>query len=263
LKQIFADSLMLERKNYQRKGVNLFARKLMAENSLALNKDVQAAQKWFAEAKNFCNNSYESQDIDLSQVRLLLIQQEYNVANQLLASVSEPLHTELRSYLQFSIELMSGNTARADTLMNEYIIQYPSGKYINDAIYQMMFTLGLSPTDKEVFFTANRLMLLQDIAAVDSLIGIFQRTQDEEMLILAIEWAIMLSDESKALSLLDYQWQDEISAEYAALLKLMLTDNRNTEQLMARDFLKSNPNSIFAPKFRQNLSRMNYSKPQY
>jgi hypothetical protein len=32
---------------------------------------------------------------------------------------------------------------------------------------------------------------------------------------------------------------------------------------MARDFLKNNPDSIFAPKFRQSLSRMNYSRPDY
>ena len=83
------------------------------------------------------------------------------------------------------------------------------------------------------------------------------------MLILAVEWSILLSDETRALNLLQREWTDEVCAEYAALLKLMLTSDSEAEQRMAREFLKENPNSIFAPKFRQRLSRANYSRPEY
>lgn len=263
LKQIIADSLMLERNNLQRKGVNLAARKLMAENTLALSKDVDSAQYWYAQARQFCTNSYDQQDIDLALVRLLQIRQDYGQAETLLASVSDPDLAERRDYLKFSNELMRGNTEKADSLMNDLVIRYPGGDYINDAIYQLMFALGLSGGDRDSFFSAYRLMLLQDSAAVDSLRSLFERNQDEELLILATEWAILLADKAKARELLQQQWQDNVCSEYAALLSLLLTDDTSAEQRMARDFLKANPNSIFAPKFRQNLSQVNSTRPQF
>ncbi len=263
LREILADSLLLERNNLQRKGVNLKARKLMAENSLALNRDVEAAAAWYADARKFCTNAYDLQDIDLASVRLLQIRQDYAPAALLLDSVTDPLLLERRDYLRFSVELMRGHTELADTLMNELVIRYPGGVYTNDAIYQMMFALGLEGADRESFFSAYRSMLLQDPAAVDSLQSLSAKTQDEELLILAVEWAILLADKTTAAGLLQHEWQDGISAEYAALLKLTLSGDLAAEQRLARDFLQSNPDSIFAPKFRQNLSRVNYSRPQF
>lgn len=263
LEAIIADSLMLERNNMFRKGINLNARKLMAECVLSLTRDTGAAADWYEQARKFCTNAYDTQDIDLSLVRLHLIRKESAEALQKLARVTEPSLRETKDYLMFSLELLDGNLTVADSLMNEFVIRYPAGKLVNDAIYQMMFTIGLQGSGQTAFFDAWRLMLLHDPAAVDSLAAIFSATQDEELLTLAIEWAIMLARQDKALELLDHDWQDPISKEYAALLKLTLTADRETEQRMAREFLKDNPNSIFAPKFRQNLSQMNYSKPEF
>ncbi|MBW6514525.1 MAG: tetratricopeptide repeat protein [Candidatus Syntrophosphaera sp.] len=263
LEQIMADPLMQERRNIQRKGVNLEARKLMAENSLALSRDTEAAQNWYNEARNFCTNSYDLQTIELALVNLSLIRQDYEAALATLDKVDEPKHRETRDYLQYSAELLRGNTDVADSLMNAYIIRYPAGIYVNDAIYQMMFVLGLEGAQRDGFLSAWRLMLLRDSAAVDSLASLFVQTSDEELLTLAVEWAILLADKTRASELLEHDWQDPISAEYAALLKLLLTKDNEAEQRMAREFLKANPNSIFAPKFRQSLSRLNSSRPEY
>lgn len=263
LQQVIDAPELQSGQNRLRKGINLNARKLMAENILAQRKDVASALTWYQEAKNYCVNSYDTQDIDLAIVRLLLIQKDFVAARNKLLAITDEKHAETRDYLLFTTELMQGNIPQADSLMNEYVIRYPAGTYVNDAFYQMMLVLGLQGADREGFFAANRLMLLKDSAAVDSLQSIFSRTKDEELLILAAEWAILLSDEAKAQSILDYPWEDGVCAEYAALLKLMLTSDSETEQRMARDFLKANPNSIFAPKFRQRLSRANYSRPEY
>jgi tetratricopeptide (TPR) repeat protein len=263
LLQISADPQMRERQNLFRKGVNLATRKLLAETALATAKDIPAALDWYSDARQFCNNKFDLQDLDLAVVRLLIIQQDYDRARQKLLQVREPRHGETRDYLLFTLELMRGNTELADSLMNDYLIAHPSGVFANDAIYQMMLVLGLQETDKESFFGANRLMMLRDPAAIDSLQSVFLRNGDEELLILASEWAILLARQDKAKTLLEHEWQDEVCAEYAALLKLVLTTDGESEQLMARDFLKNNPDSIFAPKFRQSLSRMNYSRPDY
>lgn len=263
LRAVIADSLMLERQNYQRKGVNLNARKLMAENSLALTSNTQAAKSWYEEARKFCGNSYDRQNIDLALVRLQIIDQDYETALALLRGVNEPKHLETRDYLRFSVELLRGNTDIADSLMNEYVIRWPGGVYVNDAIYQMMFVLGLSGDDLDKFHLASRLMLLGDPAAVDTLAAVFASNQDEELLSLAVEWAILLAEPDKALQLLEHEWQDPVSAEYAALLRLKLSTEEEATQRFARDFLTANPGSIFAPKFRMSLTRTGYSRPDF
>jgi tetratricopeptide (TPR) repeat protein len=263
LEEVIADTIMLESRNLHRKGINLKARKLMAENSLALSRDVGQAKKWLVQAKDFCTNSFDTQDIDLALVSLRMIQEDYSTALEDLGSITEEKHRETRDYYRFSIELLRGNTDLADSLMNEYIIHHPAGRYVNDAIYQMMFTYSLEDPLREDFFQAWRQMLLQDPAAVDTLKDIFDQTEDEELLTLAIEWAILLADHTRAAELLKHEWQDPVSAEYASLLELILTRNSSAEQRLAREFLKSNPNSIFAPKFRQSLSRLNENRPDF
>ena len=263
LRAVIADSLMLERKNYQRRGVNLNARKLMAENSLALTKSTAAAKTWYEEARRFCGSAYDRQNIDMALVRLLAIDQDFETALAILNGVNEPKHLETRDYLRFSVELLQGNTDVADSLMNEYVIRWPGGVYVNDAIYQMMFVLELSGKDLDSFHLANRMMLLGDPAAVDTLAAVFASTDDEELLILAVEWAILLAEPDKALNLLEHDWQDPVSAEYAALLRLKLSKAEDEAQRFARDFLTANPGSIFAPKFRMSLARTGYSRPDF
>ncbi|MDD3464220.1 MAG: tetratricopeptide repeat protein [Candidatus Cloacimonetes bacterium] len=263
LRAVIADSLMLERKNYQRRGVNLNARKLMAENSLALTKSTATAKTWYEEARRFCGSAYDRQNINLALVRLLAIDQDFETALTILNGVNEPKHLETRDYLRFSVELLRGNTDVADSLMNEYVIRWPGGGYVNDAIYQMMFVLELSGKDLDSFHLANRMMLLGDPAAVDTLAAVFASTDDEELLILAVEWAILLAEPDKALNLLEHDWQDPVSAEYAALLRLKLNTEEDEAQRFARDFLTANPGSIFAPKFRMSLARTGYSRPDF
>ncbi len=261
LEAVIADSVMLQGRNRYQKSINLNARKLMAENTLALSRDVREARNWLLQARDFCTNNYDRQEIGLALVRLKMIQEDYEAALQDLGSITEEKHRETRDYYKFSIELMRGHADLADSLMNEYVIHYPAGRYVNDAIYQMMFTYSLEGQLREQFFEAWRLMLLQDPAAVDTITRIFDQTEDEELLTLAIEWAILLADPESARELLKHDWQDPVSAEYATLLELALTRDNSAERRLAREFLKTNPNSIFAPKFRQSLSRLNDDRP--
>jgi len=228
LNQILADSLMTERPYIYRQSVNMNARKLMAETTLALEHNPQKAEYWYKEAKKFCANAYEIQNIDLALARLKLTQEDYQSALKILNS-----------------------------------IHFPQSPYVNDAVYQMMFVLGLDKTQQQQFFIATRLMMLQNPACVDTLLAIFENTQDEEILILAAEWSILLNQREKAKTILEHSWQDPICNEYAELLKLSLTEDGEQMQRMARDFLKSNPGSIFAPKFRQYITRQELRPLQF
>ena len=263
--QIIMESLSLpfwkDRNLYYRSSVGVKLRKLMAEIKLAKNEPVDSALVWLNEAKKFSRNNLESQEMDLEIARLYILNGDKTKAQNLLKTINHNNLMEKRDYLNFLNTLLEGETALADTLMNEFIIRYPESQYANDAIYLMMFTLNMAEQDKKSFYSAIRLLQLNRQSGIDTLVVIFSHNQDEEVLLLAIEWAIAFGNDSKAKELLQYDFQDEVAADYAALLRLLMVADKAEEQRLAREFLKNKPNSIFSPDFRQKISRWSASRP--
>jgi len=263
--QIIMESLSLpfwkDRNLYYRSSVGVKLRKLMAEIKLAKNEPVDSALVWLNEAKKFSRNNLESQEMDLEIARLYILNGDKTKAQNLLKTINHNNLMEKRDYLNFLNTLLEGETALADTLMNEFIIRYPESQYANDAIYLMMFTLNMAEQDKKSFYSAIRLLQLNRQSGIDTLAVIFSHNQDEEVLLLAIEWAIAFGNDSKAKELLQYEFQDEVAADYAALLRLLMVSDKAEEQRLAREFLKNKPNSIFSPDFRQKISRWSASRP--
>jgi predicted CopG family antitoxin len=263
--QIIMESLSLpfwkDRNLYYRSSVGVKLRKLMAEIKLAKNEPVDSALVWLNEAKKFSRNNLESQEMDLEIARLYILNGDKTKAQNLLKTINHNNLMEKRDYLNFLNTLLEGETALADTLMNEFIIRYPESQYANDAIYLMMFTLNMAEQDKKSFYSAIRLLQLNRQSGIDTLVVIFSHNQDEEVLLLAIEWAIAFGNDSKAKELLQYEFQDEVAADYAALLRLLMVADKAEEQRLAREFLKNKPNSIFSPDFRQKISRWSASRP--
>ena len=263
--QIIMESLSLpfwkDRNLYYRSSVGVKLRKLMAEIKLAKNEPVDSALVWLNEAKKFSRNNLESQEMDLEIARLYILNGDIIKAQNLLKTINHNTLMEKRDYLNFLNTLLEGETALADTLMNEFIIRYPESQYANDAIYLMMFTLNMAEQDKKSFYSAIRLLQLNRQSGIDTLVVIFSHNQDEEVLLLAIEWAIAFGNDSKAKELLQYDFQDEVAADYAALLRLLMVADKAEEQRLAREFLKNKPNSIFSPDFRQKISRWSASRP--
>jgi len=255
------DSQDPQNRQRNRAKVNQNARKLMAEISLARDKDISATVDWYRQAAEFTHIPSERQEIDLEIARLYIINNENSQAATLLHKITDSRLVTSKEYYHFLIALMNNQTGRADTLMNEYIIRFPESPYVNDAIYQMMLVFGLKEGDRPAFYQAYRLRQMMDVAAVDSLVSLFERNGEEELRILAAEWAIALSDIDKALEILDYDWQDNIAAEYAVVMKVRLVRDREYELRLAREFLKNNPNSIFSPNLRQIISRIGSSRP--
>ncbi len=255
------DSSNPQSRHRNRMKVNYDARKLMAEISLADSKSTSAAVDWYRQAAEFTHHPAQRQEIDLDIARLYIINNETTQAAALLRNITEARLIPSKEYYYFLIALMNDQTGKADTLMNEYIIRHPASPYVNDAIYQMMLVFGLKERDRPAFYHAYRLRQMMDVAAVDSLVSLFKGNGEEELLILAAEWAVTLSDIDKALDILDFDWQDGITAEYAVLMKVRLVRDREYELRLAREFLKNNPNSIFSPNLRQVIGRIGNNRP--
>jgi len=240
-------------------GVKL--RKLRAETSLAMGEPADSAKKWLQEAKSFARDQLEQQEMDLEIARLMIMDGDSTGAQKILATVNQAKHSELKEYLGFVSALFDGNVSLADTLMNTFVIRYPASPYTNDTIYLMMLTLGLEGSDQGSFFTAVRLLQLNRKAGLDTLEVIIAHTGDEELRLLAAEWAIGFSDYNRAKAFLASEFSDPVAADYASLLSLAIVNSKEEEQNLAREFLKNKPNSIFSPGFRQRISRLNSTKP--
>jgi|GEM_PF-230416 len=258
---IISDKRLLEWSIRNRTGVNYNARKLKAEISLIQNAPTRIVLEQYNEARSFARNPTEIGLIDLDITRLLIIKEDFNNAISQLSNIRDPKQFETREYYKFLVALMQSEIALADSMMNEYIITYPSGLYVNDAIYLMMLIFNMSDEDKTAFSSAYRKFLAHESDAIKLLITIFEHNNDEELLILAIEWAIAQSNTDQALELLKHDWEDEVAREYAAALTIRLALDKEHEQRLAREFLAKNPNSIFSPGFRQVLSRAGSQKP--
>ena len=240
-------------------GVKL--RRLLAEIQLSSGAQVDSAIICLNDARKYARDNFDRQDIDLEIARLYLMRNEKQRANAILQTIKEPRLNEGKAYLLFLGELLSGSIEYADSLMNDFVIKYPGSSYTNDAMYLMMLTLGLQGDDTATFFTAIQLIQLNQESGLDSLLSVFERNKDEELLLLAVETAIGLGLTDRAMSMLNYQFTDPIAAEYTSLLKLSLLNDPEAEQQLARDFLKTRPNSIFSPGFRQRISRWSASRP--
>ncbi|HOH96810.1 MAG TPA: tetratricopeptide repeat protein [Candidatus Cloacimonadota bacterium] len=241
--------------------LNMELRKLMAEASLANRDDISVARSWLEEAKYHSSQTADIQEVELDLAKLHILSGSYNNAISSLSRVTLPNLVEKRDYLKFLSAFVQHEIALADSLMNEFVIKYPGSDYVNDAIYLIMLSLGMQPDDQKRFAKSVTLLQLRNPAGIDSLYSIFEHNQDEELLLLAIEWSIGLGEYAKASLFLTHDFTDDLASDYAQLLKLAFMNDRRDEQNLAREFLKTNPNSIFSPSFRQVISRIGLSRP--
>ncbi len=229
--------------------------KLKSENDLARGIDIALIREGIQDTKQFSTVASESQALDLDLARLAILSGDFAEAEKALSRVRIPDLGEKRDYLYFLSAFLQVHITEADSLMNEYIIRYPGSENTNDMIYMNMLSLNLSDSQKATFAHTVQQLQLYQASGIDSLRYLFEESGDEELLILAIEWAIGLGKMDKAMSLLEHRFEDELSNEYAYFLKLALLSDAEDRHKLARDFLKTRPNSIFSPRFRQVISQ--------
>lgn len=251
---VIQDSLLNLPQNRWRSSVGYSARKLKSELTLSFSHDPAQAIEWLTQAKEYTRSTNQLAEIEVETARLNILNQDLETAKSILSRVSDPNFAEQKEHYIFLIALFENEIELADSLMNEQIIHRPEGKYTNDSIYLMMHLLNLSESGKTHFLDSYRTYLLQDNNAIDMLAEIFAEDPDEELMILALQWALEFDQRYKALAILAHDWQDPIAKEYSALLALLLETSSSEQQRQAREFLKQYPNSVFSPEFRSILS---------
>jgi len=186
----------------------------------------------------------------------------YTEAERALNQISDSQQFHTREYYRILSHLLRSEVDAADSLMNEMIIAYPSSPWINDLIGFMMIVLSIPEDSQSAFMRAFQTYNLRRSEAVDLLLDVFTQTTDEEILILAAEWATGLGDREEGLRILNHDFTDPISSEYAGVLRLNYTQDSDIKTQVAREFLSQNPTSVFSPGFRAILSRGQFNRPQ-
>ncbi|MCB5269712.1 MAG: tetratricopeptide repeat protein [Candidatus Cloacimonetes bacterium] len=244
----------------QRNRLHVQIRKLIAETSLARGEDINTVKSLMEEARSFTAQLIERDELDLDLAKLHVISGEYQIAEAKLNSISQAPLIAKRDYLRFLSRFLQNDTAAADSLMNEYMLKHPGDENANDIIYLNMLSINMQPEQQKSFASAITLLQQMRPEGIDSLQVVFSSNQDEELLLLAVEWAIGFGDFERARNILEHEFQDALAAEYASYLRLALMADAQEELELARNFLKSKPNSIFSPGFRQVIARVANSR---
>jgi len=135
------------------------------------------------------------------------------------------------------------------------ILNQPDSRLTTQALYLTQIMTSLPEEFHERLYEAWRLQgLYKTQAALAILNDIFELSGNDEIQLLAAEW------EEDDLSLSIFWWQqefeNELLSEYAAMQIMENTASDSLKQEIITDFLKENPQSVFAPRFRNELTRL-------
>ncbi len=232
-------------------------RKLKAENDTALGVDFSEIVTWLQESKRYVGRARDNQELDLAIAKISILNEDYANGEKALARITMPDFKEDGDYLKFLLQFYQNNVEQADELMHGFLIAHPESEYANDIIYLNMLAINMNDSQSESFGASIRKLQLYKEEGITELRELFEQTGDEELLILAIEWALRMGLSETAPELLEHEFEDELASDYAQYFRLVLISDREEEKDFARDYLKLRPNSIFSPRFRQSLTHSN------
>lgn len=256
--QVYEDSSIKGKKYRHKTRANRFCRELLAEVLLKQNAPNEEILKYLDEAKTYAFNRKEKNEIEFKIIHFQIMNEQYSQSKEKLSKIlkkedaSSDIY-KLGYYYSFLLALMQNDPA-ADSLLGELLINLPENYITNDALFLSVLGSGLDGNTREDFLSAYRKKLLfKDEKAIEILMGIYNGSQNEEMLILAGEWAIESNKKDQAISIFSHEYSNELLAEYALLQKTRITQDEIEKAKLSTDFLKLNPQSVFSPEFRKLL----------
>ncbi len=260
LLQIYNDDKIKSKKYRYKTRANRFCRELLAEVLLMQDAAPKEITKYLNEAKEFAYTYAEKKEIEFKIIHFLMMNEKYTECKDRLFEIlrdedSSSAIFKLGYYYSFLLATMESDPA-ADSLLGELILNLPEDDITNDALYLSVLQGKLGKQEWEQFLSAYRKKLLyKDDKAINILMGIFEDTQSEEMLILAGEWAIDSKQFEKAESIFAMEFSDDTLSEYAVLKRTEIVEDKIEKNRLSTDFLKNFPQSIFSPEFRQFLEK--------
>ncbi len=249
-----------------------FARKQQPYQALLMLSDLALWQggkpedvmKILNEAKKHTSHVDETIDIDFRIINTHFINRQDDLARQLLKRQGRIKQIDRQLYYNFLLAMAASQPGLADSLVNQLVLAAPASPYLNDIMTLNILLLNLQPASHSEFMNAYRSRLgHRDSLAVQTLLGLAESARDEELRVLAADWCKASGFRSWAAAIYNYEWQDPVLKEYASLQISKLQTDISRAESLAQDFLKSNPDSVFSPGFRQILQKIPTARPSF
>ena len=258
LLQICNDKELQKVKYRFRTKANRFCREMLADIAIRQNESNELVLNYLDEAKFFAFNLKEQKEVEFEIIHFLIMTDQLEAGKEKLGNLlyEEEQGSEifkLGYYYSFLIAEMENDEA-ADSLLGELIINIPENELVNNALLFSLIIMNLQGTAREDFLDAFRKRQLYKIEeAINLLFSVYEEIQNEEMLILAGDWAWQSGDFFQAEIIFSQEFTNEILADYALLKSTQLKYDREERNIMITEFLKTNSQSVFSPGFRQLL----------
>lgn len=261
LNQLLSHPYWEQKPNNKRSTLYLQLRRLKADNDMALGVSIAELIAWLNDTLKYAGKANDIQEIKLAIAKISLLDQRYTEAQNALSGITLGHYQKDKDYYLYLLKFFQNQIAEADSLMHRYLLMHPDSDNANDIINLNMIAVNLSDKQLASFTESLRRLMLYDRGGLASLKSLFAETKDEEILIMAVEWAMHLGDLQSAQTLLAHNFEDELLKDYARLLSLAFAPDKDERKAQAREYLKKKPNSIFSPKFRQMLLEPVSSQP--
>lgn len=258
LLKIYNSDELQDKKYRYKTRVNRICREMLSDLAL-LRGDEKKVIKLLQEATEFTYNKKEIKDIEYKIIHFKIMTDDLASAETLLAQIlqNEDPSSEIYKkgiYYNYLLAVMQ-QRSEADSLLGELLINLPENRFTNDAIEMSLLLQQLESDEQQKFLEAVKNdQLFKTAEAVVLLENIYQSSGNEQIYILAGEWAFRNGEMEKAAKIFNHEFSDPDLAQYALLMRTHLDKPDQELLLLTENFLAENPRSVFAPSFRRLLS---------
>lgn len=256
LLKIYDNKTLQKRSNYYKSRANSRSRQKLAELSIKMGRDKKIVLKYLEEAGSFALNGKEKQMIELEKVDYLILRGDFKEAEEELARIktASEIGTEIDKMSRYYDFLLAFYQTKptADSLLTEVMISTPENKDVNDIFLLKEIADQMDESQKESLLKAFRLKnIYAEEKAVTLLDSIKKSTTNEYISILQGLWAN--SQEEINQMYFEKEFDNEVLNDVAAYFQASIEADPHIKQIMAQEYLKNHPNSVFAPQFRELL----------
>ena len=258
---VYDNEKLLKGKFRYRTQAAKISRLLLADLTIRLDRSPKMVIKYLTEAAQYARNDMQRKEIEFAVIDYRIKSGDLKTAGTQLAELlaDEASGTEIYKqsiYYTWQIALMQQD-ALADSLLGELILNLPVSELTTQALYLTQIMSSLAKEYHEQLYAAWRLRgLYKNQEALDILTEIYDLSGNDEIQLLAAEWQQEL-DNTLSLDWWQKEFENELLAEYTDLQIMQQAASDSLKQEYITDFLKENPQSIFAPRFRNELSEIN------
>lgn len=258
LTSLIESSELNNRNNLYKTKSHRESRELYAEILIMENADKNEVLKYFKMAEDFCFNDMDKKNIEFKRINYYIMKKEFPIASQSIERISKNEEAGsailAQSYYYLYLLSLMQKDQRADSLMTEYIIYFPENPVINDMLFMSLFLTSIPKDAIDDFFEAYRLKnLYQDKEAINTLSALLEKTQDDEISLLLADWMKNDFQFEKAKEIYSRTYKNPVYQEFAKLELIRLSEDELQKKQTISDYLKTSPNSVFSPVFRQLL----------